>query len=141
MFPKLLLTAALLLTSGCSLVLVDGPPDFIPANQPVPEGACTVDRTMPFVDAVGATAGVAAAVFSSEGNEVRIGAVLGAVLGYSSLSGFRKVSQCRRRVFQPTTSRSTDTLFPWSSPDLPLLLREPVTPRLPSQVDVTPPYQ
>ncbi|MXW17945.1 MAG: hypothetical protein F4139_01790 [Gemmatimonadetes bacterium] len=141
MFPKLLLTVALTLTSGCSLVLVDGPPDFIPANEPVPEGACTIDRTMPFVDAVGATAGVAAAVFSSEGNEVRIGAVLGAVLGYSSFSGFRKVSQCRRRVFQPATSRSSDTLFPWSSPDLPLFLREPVTPWVPSQVDATLPYQ
>ena len=135
MFPKLLLTAALTLTSGCSLVLVDGPPDFIPANQPVPEGACTIDRTMPFVDAIGATAGAATAFFSSEGNEVRIGLVLGGVLGYSSFSGFRKVSQCRRRMFQPATSRSSDTLLPWSSPDVILFPPRPVTPWLPSQVD------
>jgi len=141
MFPKLLLTAALTFTSGCSLVLVDGPPDFIPANQPVPEGACTVDRTMPFVDAIGATAGAATAIFSSKGNEVRIGLVLGGVLGYSSFSGFRKVSQCRRRMFQPATSRSSDSLFPWSSPDLPLFLWGPVTPRSPSQVDAILSYQ
>ena len=69
---------------------------------------------------------------------MRIGLVLGGVLGYSSFSGFRKVSQCRRRMFQPATSRSSYTLFPWSSPDLPLFLREPVTPRLPSQVDSSP---
>ena len=118
MFPKLLLTAALTLTSGCSLVLVDGPPDFIPADQPVPAEACTIDRTMPFVDAIGATAGVAAAVFSSKGSQVRIGAVMGGVLGYSSFSGFRKVKHCRQRVFQPVGSPSSDTPFPWSSPDL-----------------------
>ena len=141
MFPKLLLTAALTFTSGCSLVLVDGPPDFIPANEPVPEGACTVDRTMPFLDAIGATAGAATAIFSSEGNEVRIGLVLGGVLGYSSFSGFRKVSQCRRRMFQPATSRSSDTLFPWSSTDLTLFLREPVRPWLPSPVDAKLSYQ
>ncbi|MDE2796449.1 MAG: hypothetical protein OXL34_16660 [Gemmatimonadota bacterium] len=141
MFPKLLLTAALTLTSGCSLVLVDGPPDFIPAGQPVPEGACTIDRTMPFVDAIGATAGAATAIFSSEGDYVRIGLVLGGVLGYSSFSGFSKVRQCRRRMFQPTGSRSSDTPLPWSSPDLQLFLREPVTPWPPSQVDATPSYQ
>jgi len=116
----------LLFTSGCSLVLVDGPPDFIPANQTVPAGACTVDRTMPFVDAIGATAGAATAVFSSEGDYVRIGLVLGGVLGYSSLSGFRKVSQCRRRMFQPASSSPPDTLFPWSSPDLILFPPGPV---------------
>lgn len=129
MFPKLLLTVALTFTSGCSLVLVDGPPDFIPANQPVPEGACTIDRTMPFMDAIGATAGAATAIFSSEGEYVRIGLVLGGVLGYSSFSGFRKVSQCRRRMFLPTGSRSSDTPFPWSSPDLILFPPGPVMPR------------
>lgn len=141
MFPKLLLTSALILTSGCSLVLVDGPPDFIPANEPVPQGACTVDRTMPFLDAIGATAGAAAAVFSSEGNEVRIGIVLGGVLGYSSFSGFRKVRQCRHRMFQPTGSPRSDTLFPWSSPDLTLFPPGPFTPWPPSLVDATPPYR
>lgn len=117
MFPRLLLAASLALTSGCSLVLVDGPPDFIPADEPVPEGSCTIDRTLPLLDAAGAAAGVGAAIYSSEGNYVRIGAVLGVALGYSSFSGFRKVSQCRGRMLQPTTAPA-DTLLPWSSPDL-----------------------
>ncbi len=123
MFPKLLLTAALALTSGCSLVLVDGPPDFIPVDQPVPAGACTIDRTMPLVDAVGAAAGVATAVFSSKGDYVRVGAVLGAAFGYSSYSGFRKVSRCRGRMLEPDGSTAPDTTFAWLSRDLTLLPR------------------
>lgn len=123
MFSKLLLTAALILSSGCSLVLVDGPPDFIPVDQPVPAGACTIDRTMPLVDAIGATAGVAAAFFSSEGNQVRIGAVFGGVLGYSSYRGFRKVSQCRHRMFRPAQTPRPDTTLAW-----PLLESRPAGP-------------
>ena len=141
MFPsaaKLLLIGTLVFTSGCSLVLVDGPPGFIPADEPVPQGACTTERTMPFVDAIGATAGVATAVFSSKGDYVRIGAVLGGVLGYSSFSGFRKVRQCRHRMFQPTGTPPSDTLFPWSSPDLILFPPGPVV--LP-RIDARSPYQ
>ena len=89
---------------------MDGPPGFIPADQPVPAGACTVDRTFPFVDAIGATASVVTAVTSSKGDHVRIGAVLGGALGYSSYSGFRKVSQCRQRMFQPDGPQP-DTTF------------------------------
>ena len=125
MFPKLLLTAALTLSSGCSLVLVDGPPGFIPADQPVPAGACTVDRTMPFVDAIGATAFVVTAVTSSKGDHVRIGAVLGGALGYSSFSGFRKVKQCRQRMLQPD-GPMPDTTFAWYLSDFTLFPAGPV---------------
>lgn len=36
MFARLLLIGMLLLSSGCSLAFVNGPPDFIPADQPAP---------------------------------------------------------------------------------------------------------
>ena len=122
MSPKLLLAAALILSSGCSLVLVDGPPDFIPADQPLPEGACTIDRTIPFLDAVGAAASAVVAVTSSEGDYVRVGAVLGAALGYSSYSGFSKVKRCRQRMLLPAGA-AADTMsarrFPGPAPFFP----------------------
>ncbi len=86
------------LTSGCSMVLVDGPPGYIPANDPVPVGACTTERIIPLVDAVGAVAGVATALTNSDGNAVRFGAVAGGALGFSSYTGFRRVGACRKRV-------------------------------------------
>ncbi len=58
------------LTSGCSLVMVKGPPGYIPANDPVPAGACTSGMTIPLIDAVGAVAGVATALTNSEGDAV-----------------------------------------------------------------------
>ena len=86
------------LTSGCSLVLVKGPPGYIPANDPVPAGACTSERIIPLIDAVGAVAGVATALTNSDGDAVRFGAVGGAALGFSSYTGFRRVGACRKRV-------------------------------------------
>lgn len=86
------------LTSGCSMVLVDGPPGYIPANDPVPVGACTTERIIPLVDAVGAVAGVATALTNSDGNAVRFGAVAGGALGFSSYTGFRRVGACRKRM-------------------------------------------
>ena len=86
------------LSSGCSLVLVDGPPDFIPTDDPVPLGSCTLDRTIPLIDAVGAAGGLVTALTSSDGDAVRIGAVVGAALGFSSYRGFSKVGRCRERM-------------------------------------------
>ncbi len=86
------------LTSGCSLVMVKGPPGYIPANDPVPAGACTSGMTIPLIDAVGAVAGVATALTNSEGDAVRFGAVAGGALGFSSYTGFRRVGACRKRI-------------------------------------------
>ena len=118
MIPRLLLAGALMLTSGCSLVLVKGPPSYIPADEPVPEGGCTIDRTIPLVDALGAGTFIVTALTSSNGDHVRFGAVLGVALGYSSYSGFRKVRQCRRRVIQPADMAVADTTFMRLFPDL-----------------------
>ena len=120
MIPRLLLVCALLLTSGCSMVLVKGPPSYIPADEPVPEGACTIDRTIPLVDALGAGGSIIAALTSSHGDVVRFGAVAGAALGYSSYSGFRKVRRCRARVIRSGDfdMAVADTTFMRLFPDL-----------------------
>ncbi len=129
MYRRLIAIGALAtLTSGCSLVLVDGPPRYIAANDPVPSGACTASNTIPLVDAVGAVAGVATALTSSDGDAVRFGAVAGGALGFSSYTGFRRVRECRRRtspapqVPMPALSARTipggPTLDPWPDPGL-----------------------
>ena len=106
----LLLAGTLILTSGCSLALVDGPPDFIPVDQPIPEGACTIERTLPFADAIGAGTLLFVAATSSDGDRVRFGIVLGGALGYSAYSGFRSVRQCRSRMLlRPRGPPSSDT--------------------------------
>lgn len=108
MFRRILVIGALAaMPSGCSFVLVDGPPGFIPPDDPVPPGACTIDRTIPLIDAVGAAAGLAAALTSSEGNAVRFGAAIGAALGFASYTGFRKVGSCRERMMPAHESTST----------------------------------
>ncbi len=99
MYRRLIAVGALAtLTSGCSLVMVKGPPGYIPANDPVPSGACTSARTIPLIDAVGSVAGVATALTSSDGDAVRFGAVAGGALGFSSYTGFRRVGACRARM-------------------------------------------
>ena len=95
---RVLLVGALFLSSGCSMVLVNGPPDYIPENQPIPAGACTVERVFPVLDAVGAGAFALTALTSSNGDHVRFGAALGAGLGFSSYTGFKRVGACRDRV-------------------------------------------
>ena len=111
MFARQLLAASLVLLSGCSLAFVDGPPDFIPADEPVPPGSCSVERVLPILDAVGAGAFLIAALTSSEGDAVRFGAVAGAGLGFSSYTGFRRVSSCRERLFMQPAGPPVDTVL------------------------------
>lgn len=112
MLTRFLLGAALLFTSGCSFVLVNGPPGNIPANEPVPVLSCTTERTFPFLDAAGTAIAVAAVLWASEGDAVRYGAVGGAALGFSSYTGFRRVNQCRARVLPSVDTLFTDALVP-----------------------------
>ncbi|MCY4398171.1 MAG: hypothetical protein OXE96_02350 [Gemmatimonadetes bacterium] len=101
MLARSLLTCSLLLLSGCSLALVKGPPDFIPAEEQVPMGSCTIERVMPMADAIGAGAFLVAALTDSNGDVVRISAVLAGGLGFSSYTGFRRVKSCKERMFMP----------------------------------------
>lgn len=112
MLTRVLMGVALTFTSGCSLAFVDGPPDFIPANEPVPPESCTIERALPFLDAVGAGAFLVTALTSSDGDNVRFAAVGSGALGFSSYTGFRRVKQCRERMFQMLETPSPDTLFP-----------------------------
>ena len=111
MLTRVLLGAAVVFTSGCSLAFVDGPPDFIPANEPVPPESCTIERALPFLDAVGAGAFLVTALTSSDGDRVRFSAVGSGALGFSSYTGFRRVRQCRQRMFQMPETPSPDTTF------------------------------
>ena len=99
MLNRFLPAAALAVAStGCSLAFVDGPPDYVPANEPVPIESCTIDRTLPLLDAIGAGAFLVTTLTSSDGNEVRISALVGGALGFSSFTGLRRVGNCRERV-------------------------------------------
>ena len=99
MLTRPLLICALVFSSGCSLALVKGPPDFIPAQEQVPMGSCSIERILPVLDAVGAGAFAVTTHTSSDGNAVRVSAVLGAALGFSSYTGFRRVENCKERMF------------------------------------------
>ena len=120
MFARQFLVASLVLLSGCSLAFVDGPPDFIPADQPVPPGSCSIERALPILDAVGAGASLVTALTSSDGDAVRFGAVLGGGLGFSSYTGLRRVNNCRERMFMEPAGPLPDTslvrLFHGASP-------------------------
>ena len=128
MLARQLLVGSLVLLSGCSLAFVDGPPDYIPADQPAPPGSCTIERIMPFLDAVGAGAFLITTLTSSEGDAVRYGAVLGGGLGFSSYTGFRRVGSCKARMFMQPTGPVLDTVlvrFPHATTPL---LAEPLLP-------------
>ena len=137
MFTRLLLIGSLALTSGCSLAMVKGPPDFVPAEEQVPMGSCTVERIFPILDAVGAGAFVITAITSSDGNAVRAGAVLGGALGFSSYTGFRRVGSCKERMFPGPGGPVLDTVLvqPLDGIASPLfggpLLADPLSTRLP----------
>ena len=132
MYRRLVAIGALAtLTSGCSMVLVKGPPGYIPANDPVPLGACTTGRLIPLIDAVGSVAGVATALTSDDGNAVRFGAVLGAGLGFSSYTGFRKVGACRKRVDFAFAERRSLALLTNTVSGVPTMYSRPDTGVLP----------
>lgn len=126
----LLLAGSLLSLSGCSLAFVNGPPDFIPADQPAPPGSCSIERVLPVLDAVGAGASLITALTNSDGDVVRFSAVLSAGLGFSSYTGFRRVESCRERMFMGPARALPDTtgvgLFHVTTP----LLAEPLLPDL-----------
>lgn len=128
MFARQLLAGSLVLLSGCSLAFVEGPPDFIPADQPVPPGSCSIERVLPVLDAVGAGGFLITALTSSDGDAVRFGAVLSAGLGFSSYTGFRRVGNCKARMFMEPVDPLPDTtgvgLFHMTTP----LLTEPLLP-------------
>lgn len=111
MFARQLLVGSMVLLSGCSLAFVDGPPDFIPANEPVPPGSCSVERVLPILDAVGAGASLIVALTDSEGDAVRFGAVVSAGLGFSSYTGFRRVNSCKERLFMQPAGPPVDTVL------------------------------
>ncbi len=111
MFARQLLVGSMVFLSGCSLAFVDGPPDFIPANEPVPEGSCSIERVLPILDAAGAGAFLITALTSSDGNTVRFGAVLSGGLGFSSYTGFRRVTSCKERMFMQPAGPTLDTVL------------------------------
>jgi len=111
MFARQLLVGSLVFLSGCSLAFVDGPPDFIPADEPVPPGSCSIERVLPVLDAVGAGASLIVALTSSEGDAVRFGTVVSAGLGFSSYTGFRRVNSCKQRMFMDPAGPPLDTVL------------------------------
>lgn len=128
MLARQLLVGSLVLLSGCSLAFVDGPPDFIPADQPVPPGSCSIERVLPVLDAVGSGAFLITALTSSDGDAVRFGAVLSGGLGFSSYTGFRRVESCKERMFMKPVGPLPDTVLVRLFHETTPLLAEPLLP-------------
>lgn len=103
-----MVTAVALCASGCSFVLVDGPPASLPP-QVFP--ACDESNTWPVIDTIIAASYVLAAVVAgvnddrgdfADSSDSRTGAIIGsslfaAAFGASAWVGYGRTSECRAR--------------------------------------------
>lgn len=113
MLTRILTVVALASTlTGCSLAFVNGPPGYLPPDEPVPIESCTLDRTFPLLDAIGAGSFLVTTLTSSDGTEVRISALVGGALGISSFVGFRRVRTCKERVLRAIEESSALDIVP-----------------------------
>ena len=135
-FAVLALVAVL--SSGCSLRLVDGPPQIRP-GAPVPATAnCTTGSTMPIVDII---IGVSTTMMIEEVVDTDDGWDSGEVLMFalpvgffgSSFEGFRRTRRCREFLATPvvapdTTGLAKAPIWPMSLGTSPVLLAHPLSP-------------
>lgn len=132
-----LLALVAVLSSGCSLLLVDGPPQ-IRAGAPVPATAdCTTGSTMPIVDiiiGVSTTMMVAEVVDPDDGwgsGEVLMFALPVGFFG-SSFEGFRRTRRCREFLATPvapdTATLAKAPVWPMSLGTPPMLPAPPIPP-------------
>lgn len=135
--PPMVVVAAL--SSGCSLLWVDGPPKVRPGGDIPHTAHCTTSSTMPVVDIIfGVTSVIMIAETLDGADEFTSGhvAMFAWPVGLfgSSIQGFRRMRACRDFLATPVRARpdSTGRPVPWSQPmslgGRPLLLARPTQP-------------
>ena len=141
-FPKFLRFVAnrlaapscfLLLLSSCSYFTVKGPPAYIPPNDPVPIGACTLESKAPIADGIVAgflTFNLVESFWLSD-DEVRDkrsvskrfyimeSIVIIGTFAHSSYTGRKRIKKCRIRTFQKKVQKVTESnpTMLWYSPE------------------------
>ena len=96
--------------SGCSLVLVEGPPQVRPGSTPPATANCTTEMALPIVDLVfGALAGISSLTLGEDEITLATGSALwGATLLYSGYTGRKRVTACRDFLSTPVGSPSPE---------------------------------
>ena len=141
--PKLKPIAAfltLLLTSGCSLIFVKGPPQVRPGATTPATAICTTTRLIPMVDGLLALAwGISATRFlTDEDVDADVETYLAAyapplLMAGSAVEGWRRVTRCNEFMLTPVNSEEAaatyETYFRWRPPMLLPLVQPPLVPR------------
>lgn len=119
-----------LLTSGCSLVFVDGPPHVRPGAAMPATATCTTTRLIPMVDFLLATAwGISATRFlTDEDVDAEVESYLLAyapplLMAGSGVEGWRRITRCQQFMLTPVgegeATAAYETYFTWRPPLLP----------------------
>lgn len=130
----------LLLTSSCSLVFVDGPPQVRPGATVPATATCTTTRLIPMVDGLLALAwGISATRFlTDEDADAEVEDYLMAyapplLMVGSAVEGWRRITRCHEFMLTPVNGEEAtaayETDFPWRPPMLLPLVQPPLVPR------------
>ena len=115
-----------LLTSGCSLAFVNGPPHVRPGATPPATATCTTTRLVPVADGMAAAAyGIMATRLLDDDVEVEgylMAYAIPVLLAGSAVEGWRRVTRCKEFMLMPVNTeeaRATyETDLPWRPPIL-----------------------
>ena len=130
----------LLLTSGCSLIFVDGPPQVRPGATVPATATCTTTRLIPMVDALLTVAwGIGATRFlTDDDQDAEVETYLAAyapplLMAGSGVEGWRRVTRCQEFMLTPVNGEEAtatyETYFPWRLPMLLPSVQPPLVPR------------
>ena len=132
----------LLLTSGCSLVFVDGPPQVRPGAAVPATATCTTTRLVSVADGL-LSAGwgiMATRLLTEEGanpqvEDYLLAYALPVLMAGSAVEGWRRVSRCQEFMLSPVSNEEAtatyETYFPRRHPMLrPPMLLPSVQPRM-----------
>ncbi len=133
--PAIILTFTLLVTSGCSLIFVKGPPQVRPGGTVPATATCTTTRLIPMVDVLLALSwGISATrLLTDEDADAKVEEYLAAyspplLMAGSAVEGWRRVTRCEQFMLTPVNSEEAtgtyETYFRWRPP----LLLPPVQP-------------
>ena len=131
MFKPTALICAMLLTSGCSLAFVNGPPEGMTIeNSPQLTRLCTTSNILPALDVVGtvlyaASFGTTLGMTDSQvrdqydADKTSVLALAGAMTGLlatSAHSGLRRVKECRNALLPPVEEPTPQAYLPSFGP-------------------------
>ena len=130
----------LLLTSGCSLIFVKGPPHVRPGAAIPATATCTTSRLVPVADGLLASGWAlqATRLLTDEGVEPNVEDYLLAyaipvLMAGSAVEGWRRIARCKEFMLTPVNSEEAaatyETYFRWRPPMLLPLVQPPLVPR------------